>query len=509
MHTTSPKILSLQQLSEAVRVRRAQGARIVMCHGVFDLLHPGHIQHFQEASKQGDVLVVTVTADAFVNKGPGRPAFSQRLRLESLAALDSVHYVALSEHPTAVEAIRAVCPDVYVKGGEYADAANDVTGKIGEETEAVQAGGGRVHYTGGEVFSSSSLINHHFSTLSDAAQDYLKEFRVRYSFEQILAAMRSVAELDVLLVGDIIIDQYSYCTALAKSPRESIVAARYLSEEQFAGGSLAIANHLAGLCRSVTLIATLGPEPDLEGFVRSRMRPNVHLHLIKTPQRPTVVKRRFLEHSSLNKMFEVQFLDDSPHDAATDGQLVEAIARALPAHDMVVVSDFGHGLLTEAARETLCASDRFIAVNSQSNSANFGFNPITKYRRLDYGCIHELELRVAACSQHGEVETLVEKVREQVQASYFTVTRSTKGTYLRRRDGEVHTCPSMANRIVDRVGAGDTVFSATAPLAKIGAPLEIIGLVGNCAGAMAVQTVCNRDFIDRATLSKFLQHILK
>lgn len=506
---TSPKIHTLETLGPILREHKSQGSRVVLCHGVFDLLHPGHIQHFQEAGKQGDILVVTVTADPFVNKGPGRPAFSQRLRMDSLAALDCVHYVALSEYPTAVQAIRAVCPDVYVKGGEYADAANDVTGKIGEETDAVQAGGGRVHYTGGEVFSSSTLINQHFSTLSEVAQDYLKAFRARYSTNDLLEALRAVAELDVLLVGDIIIDQYNYCTALAKSPRETIVAARYLSEEQFAGGSLAIANHLAGLCRSVTLIATLGPEPGFEAFIRSRMRPNVHLHLLPTPVRPTVVKRRFLEHNSLSKMFEVQFLDDSPHDEVTDARLVEAISKALPAHDMVVVSDFGHGLLTEAARETICASDRFVAVNSQSNSANFGFNPITKYRRVDYGCIHELELRVAACSQHGEVEALANKVRDAVQASYFTVTRSTKGTYLLRKDGEAHTCPSMANRIVDRVGAGDTVFSATSPLAKIGAPLEMIGLVGNCAGALAVQTVCNRDFIDRSTLSKFLQHVLK
>ena len=78
---TQSKTKSLPEITEILDEVRKKGARIVQCHGVFDLLHPGHIRHFREAKAQGDCLVVTVTPDRFVNKGPGRPVFTESLRL--------------------------------------------------------------------------------------------------------------------------------------------------------------------------------------------------------------------------------------------------------------------------------------------------------------------------------------------------------------------------------------------------------------------------------------------
>ena len=139
------KILPLDELSQHLAGEKARGHKVVLCHGVFDLLHPGHIQHFQEARSLGDILVVTVTADAHVNKGPGRPAFTQRLRMESLAAMECIDFVALSEWPTAIEVIRRIRPDFYVKGSEYQDSDNDLTGKILEVVDAGREVGGSVH----------------------------------------------------------------------------------------------------------------------------------------------------------------------------------------------------------------------------------------------------------------------------------------------------------------------------------------------------------------------------
>jgi rfaE bifunctional protein nucleotidyltransferase chain/domain len=153
------KVVALDELSRISAEARAAGKRVVQCHGVFDLLHPGHIRHFEEARAQGDCLVVTVTADEFVNKGPGRPAFPEALRAETLATLMYVDYVAVSRFPTAVNAIEAIRPHVYVKGQDYEEATKDVTGGIVAEEAAVTAGGGRIHFTHGIVYSSSSLLN--------------------------------------------------------------------------------------------------------------------------------------------------------------------------------------------------------------------------------------------------------------------------------------------------------------------------------------------------------------
>ena len=169
----SDKNGSLLHVSEGLARLRAQGRRIVHCHGVFDLLHVGHLRYFQEAKAMGDVLVVTLTTDRFVNKGPHRPAFPEQLRAEVLAGLECVDFVAINPHPTAVEAIRLIKPDIYVKGPDYADMAKDVTGKIHEEEAAVKEVGGRIAFTTGEIFSSTSLINQHMSTLPPEVQAYL------------------------------------------------------------------------------------------------------------------------------------------------------------------------------------------------------------------------------------------------------------------------------------------------------------------------------------------------
>jgi len=102
----------------------------VLAHGVFDLLHVGHIRHLREAKALGDVLVVTLTEDSRVNKGPGRPAFTETLRAEALAALEAVDFVAISRHATAVPVIATIKPNVYVKGPDYKDAARDITGAL-------------------------------------------------------------------------------------------------------------------------------------------------------------------------------------------------------------------------------------------------------------------------------------------------------------------------------------------------------------------------------------------
>lgn len=156
------KILGLAVLSKEIQEQKKLGKKIVHCHGVFDLLHPGHLKHFEEAKTLGDFLVVTVTADRFVNKGPGRPVFSENLRAEALAALSLIDYVAINETPTAVEPIALIQPDFYVKGQDYEAREKDQTGGILKEEAAVLAVGGKIHFTHGITFSSTQLLKTYF-----------------------------------------------------------------------------------------------------------------------------------------------------------------------------------------------------------------------------------------------------------------------------------------------------------------------------------------------------------
>ena len=153
------KIISIEQLSSKVQRAKKQGKKIVHCHGVFDLLHIGHIKHFNEAKSHGDLLVVTVTPDEYVNKGPNRPAFTMELRLEALAALESIDFVARNEWPTAIKTIEKIKPDIYFKGPDYKDHKDDITGMIREESIAIDSVGGQIMYSTDIIFSSSSILN--------------------------------------------------------------------------------------------------------------------------------------------------------------------------------------------------------------------------------------------------------------------------------------------------------------------------------------------------------------
>jgi rfaE bifunctional protein nucleotidyltransferase chain/domain len=148
-------------VAEKLKKLRSEGKRVVLCHGCFDLMHPGHIRHFQAAKEMGDCLVVTVTPDVFVDKGQGRPVFNEDLRAGSVAALECVDYAAINKWPTAEETLRLLKPDIYVKGQEF-EKAEDKTGKIQRELKVIEEIGCRVHFTHEVVFSSTALLNKYF-----------------------------------------------------------------------------------------------------------------------------------------------------------------------------------------------------------------------------------------------------------------------------------------------------------------------------------------------------------
>ena len=155
------KILDLDKLAEELSDLKSKGKKIVHCHGCFDMMHPGHIKYFQASKKMGDILVVTVTPDQYVDKGPGRPVFDQYLRTESIAALECVDYVAVNRWPTAENTLRLLVPDYYVKGQEF-EKLQDKTGKIQKEVDVVKEIGGEMRFTHEIVFSSTKILNRYF-----------------------------------------------------------------------------------------------------------------------------------------------------------------------------------------------------------------------------------------------------------------------------------------------------------------------------------------------------------
>lgn len=503
------KIRPLPELAALIAGLKAEGKRVVHCHGVFDLLHIGHIRHFQLARKFGDVLVVTVTPDKWVNKGPHRPAFEEQLRMEAVASLEGVDFVGLNGWPTAVETIKLLQPSVFVKGSEFVDRSKDVTGAVAQEEQAVVSVGGKMMFTDDITFSSSNLINRHLPQISQEASDFLAKFSTQYRDADVIRYLDGAKPLRVLTIGETIIDEYSFCETLGKSGKEPILAVRHCKTERFAGGILAVANHVASFADQVGLMSMLGKDDTQESFIREKLNPRIAASFLYMSGAPTIVKRRFIESYPFQKMFEVYLMNEDQDAAVNSERFCTMLRDALPRYDLVIVTDYGHGMIDEAVIDLLSREARCLAVNTQANAGNYGFNTVSKYPRADYICVSEKEIRLEARQRQKDLYQIVEKVVEKHDCRRAMITRGQQGVLCWSREHGFAEVPALAGHFTDRVGAGDAVFALTSMCVPQDAPADVMGLIGNAAGAMAVGMIGNRAAVDRTALVRFIISLFK
>lgn len=507
---SAEKVKTLESLAQLIVGLKHDGKRVVQCHGVFDLVHLGHIRHLNLAKKEGDVLIVTITADRFVRKGPGRPVFNEHLRAETLAALAIIDYVAIVPDFTAVECIRQLRPDVYVKGPDYKKKDKDITGGIYDEQQAIEDVGGTLAVTEDITFSSSSLINNHFEVYPPETLEYLKGMRKRYTIDAIVNGLESLTSLKTLVIGDTIIDQYHYCLPMGKTSKEPIVANRHVSEEMFAGGALATANNIAAVCESIDLLTVLGENESFERFIRDRLNRAIEPLFFYRKDAQTIVKRRYVsEGMGSRKLFEICYLADGPISVENEEEILAKLETIIPQYDLVVVNDFGHGLLTDKIISRICSLSKYLALNVQTNSANIGFNLVTKYPHANCVCIDEEELRFATHDKYGDLQTHMRQVYQELGCDHMIATRGPKGSLCYSKSSGFCVTPAFANHVVDPIGAGDAFFAYVAPCFAVGLDQEIVSFIGNAVGSLAVQIVCNREPVGLIDLVKFITRLLK
>jgi rfaE bifunctional protein nucleotidyltransferase chain/domain len=509
MQATDNKTLTLDELYAKAKECRDAGKKVVLCHGAFDLLHAGHIRYLKTACNEGDVLFVTVTADEFVNKGPGRPVFSEDLRVENLGYLNFVDFVAINTAPTAVNLLSEVKPHVYVKGPDYKQMEDDITGNIYAEKKAVEAHGGKLVFTDEITFSSTSLLNEHFGVFPPETKTYLQNFKQNHSSEEIISMIQGFEGLNVLVVGDAIVDEYHYVDQLGQSSKGANLAVKFNSKEQFAGGSLAVANHLAGFAKNITVVAGLGNQKSHEEFIRSKLQKNITFKPFYFRDAPTIVKRRYVD-GDLVKLFEVYYYNDQPSAEFIDPEVCSWLEKNTEQFDLVIVPDFGNGFITTNMIQKLCDKARFLAINTQINSGNRGYHSINRYPRADFVSLNGPELRIATHNRHDSFEDLARTLLKKIGAKHFAVTLGSDGALLLDQRPEItHKTPILSTNVLDRVGAGDTFLSLAGLCLGGGLPSNIALFVGSAAAALDVQMVCNREPITPVNLYKYINTLLK
>lgn len=505
------KIKPAVQLQEILMKHREAGKKVVQCHGTFDLLHPGHLKHMEAAKAFGDLLVVSITGDKWVNRGPGRPVYNQNVRSQFIAGFGCVDYVVIDEGDRPIKLLKRLRPDVFVKGGDYEEQAYQKSSLTCEEREAVESYGGKMKFTHEDlVMSSSQLINDFFSVYPESTQLFLDEFKSRYNFEQINGYFEKTRNLKVLVLGDTIVDEYHYGSVVGASSKENMLVFRYEDSESFAGGVVATANNAAPYSKSIRLCTLLGDHESKENYIRQHIDEKIDFKTFYKPGSCTVVNRRFAQKVFMDKLFEEYFINEKPIDDKTEKGICDYLETVIGDYDLVMVNDFGFGFVGRQMIDVICSKSKLLAVNTQTNSMNRGYNLITKYPRMDYMCIDQPEIRLAMADKYSDIQSMIRSLVKRMESSKISVTLGHNGamTYDREKDA-FYEVPVLSKKVVDRIGAGDAYFAVTSPCVAVGMPMDCVGFVGNAVGAIAVTIVCNRNAVVPDQLNRFLNTLLK
>ena len=502
--STASKIISFEAASQVFQALRQQGKKIVQSHGIFDLTHPGHICHLEEARSLGDVLVVTLTADKFVQKGPGRPYFNEQLRTRSLTALACVDYVVLVPFTGATEAIERVRPHIYCKGKEYEDPAFDLTGGLPKEIRAVKDCGGEVRFIGSIKYSSTKLLNQFFDHLSGPVKTFCNTLAAQLTRREFHAAVESFADLKVLVIGDTIFDRYSYVKVQGLTSKNRIISGRFLTEETQTGGALAVFRHVKQFARSVKFVSPVGAEPWVEPQLREHITPDED-RVIRDERFTTIIKQRFVEPvaegKEMSKLFAVNYIDASPPSAAVQEKVKAKLREEIRQADAVLLLDFGHGLMQPAIRDLVQESAGFLALNCQTNSNNHGFNIVSRqYQRADAFTLDEQELMLSVGHRHLDYPAELEKLRQHLHSRYGWLPRGAVQPIGLLEGSSPCLCPPLETEVVDTIGAGDAFFSVAALAAARKLPVTLSTFLGQLAGGQAVKVVGNAKPISKQAL---------
>lgn len=481
---------------------------IVLCHGVFDLVHLGHIKYFNEAKKDGDFLIVSITSDRYIKKGPGRPLFNQNLRMEYISNIKSVDAVVLSDNASAVEVIKLIKPKFYIKGPDYRINKSDKTKKIYLEKKEVEKHGGQIKYTSDITFSSTKLINSQNLIFNNKQTEFIKKIKKKYSLSDIKSLLKSIKKLNVLVIGEIIIDEYNFGDIIGKSGKEPHLVLKESFNESYAGGSAAVARHISSFVDSAKVISFFGNEKKYIKILKQQSDFKIKYDLFKPYNEfNTIVKKRYIDLKSNYKLFGSYILPYIRKTFLKD-KLINKIKKNLSNFDLIIVCDYGHGLLSDKAIRYLNKVKKFLTLNVQLNSTNIGTHTLRKYNNIDLLIINESEMRFELKNEHEDIRIIAKRYFKNKKLKNLVITRGLNGALLLDKK-KIYECPAFAFKSIDKVGAGDAMLSIISLCLKNNLDKNLSLFLGSLAAAFSVQSIGNKKIFNFSELENYLEYSLK
>lgn len=467
---------------------RPRGRTVVMCHGVFDLVHPGHIRHLVYAKEKADILIASLTADAHITKASYRPFVPQDLRALNLAALEMVDYVVIDTNPTPIENIARIQPDYFAKGYEYADGG--INPKTKQEIETLQSYGGEILFTPGDiVYSSSHLIE---AGPPDIAVEKLLALMEAedLDFDNLRRILEQFEGLEVHVIGDTIVDSLTYTTMIGGMTKTPTPSVRFDSRVDFVGGAAIVAKHLRAAGAEVTFSTVLGDDVLKDFVLEDLAAAGVKVMPIIDHARPTTHKNAYV--CGDYRLLKVDTLDNRSITDAHADQIVTNLEKA--AGRAVVFSDFRHGIFNRRTIPGLTSAIPRGAFRVADSQVASRWGNILEFKGFDLLTPNEREARFALADQDTGVRPLAAKLHEDADCKTVILKLGDRGVLTCRAGKEsdprtFFVVDSFVERVVDAVGAGDALL-AYATLSMLVDPSEVAASV---LGSLSAALECEAD----------------
>ena len=480
--------------------------KIVLCHGVFDLLHPGHLFHFEDAKKNGDVLIVSITSDKFINKGPNKPVFNENIRLKFVSSIECVDYVILSKSYSSSEIIDYIKPNIYCKGSDFSSFRGDITGKIFEEKKMVEKNGGKLIITKTEKFSSSKMLNQYFNVFDKNQDIEIKNIKQKFNFNDVQSILNNTNKTKINLIGEIIFDEYVFCETMGKSGKEPILILKKIAKERYLGGIGSIANNLSTFVKKINIFSSQGISRKERFYLKQKINKNIELNTIITENRNNIIKTRFIDNYEKKKIIGVYEVDDKLLNIKEERQFLKKIKSKI-SNNPIIISDYGHGLMTKKITAYLSKVKNFTAVNAQINSSSLGYHNLLQYKNMDLVVVNEKEIRYEMRNRDASINDLMKKLKTSLNCRYLVVTRGDKGI-LALHNKKFYFSNPYADKVIDRVGAGDSVLFLLSILIFNKVPLELSLFLASISASINIKNLINKKNISKNELLKSIQHMI-
>jgi cytidyltransferase-like protein len=476
------KIKSAQELRDIIG-SRPRSKSVIMCHGVFDVVHPGHIRHLLYAKSKADLLIASITADHHITKGVHRPHVPQDLRAVNLAAFEVVDYVVIDKNPTPLENIRLIEPDYFAKGFEYT--ATGMPAKTAEEAEVIGAYGGEIIFTPGDiVYSSSNLIDLAPPAIKLEKLQILME-RNGITFDKLRRTLDAMEGHQVHVVGDTIVDSYTHCAMVGGNTKTPTMSVLFERKVDYVGGAGIVAKHLAAAGGRVTFSTVLGEDSYRDFVVDDLKGADIEVNAVIDRSRPTVNKNAIVVGGY--RLLKVDTLDNR----SISDQILEDITRSVRdvPTDAVVFSDFRHGLFNRRTIPQLVQAlpDRCFRVADSQVASRWG--NITDFQGFDLITPNEREARFALGDQDSGIRPLASNLYDAARCRLLILKLGERGVLAccsadHESLDSFFVIDSFVDRLVDAVGAGDALLAyATLAMLAVG-DAGIATILGSMAAAL-------------------------